>query len=170
MATMMERRSATPGEPPREALGEVARDTIDHATMLLRDEAKIARLGVERYAEHVRRDLAPVALWTAAAGAALGLGALLLLIGVFLGIAAALGSVAWTFVIYAGAFTVAAGVAWSMRGRVAAHPSAEDLARRFPAARAQPTRPEHALARAAQPEAHAEARREAAREANSPRI
>lgn len=170
MATMMERRPAAPGEPRHEALGEVARDTIDHAGMLLRDEVKIARLGVNRYVEHVRRDVAPTALWTAAAVSAGGLAALLLLIGAFLGIAAALGSVAWTFVIYAAAFTVGAGAAWSMRGRALAHPSAEDINRRFPAVRAQPSRPEHALARAAQPEAHAEAKREAAREASAPRI
>jgi hypothetical protein len=165
MGTMMDRRPTVPHEPQREPLGSVARDTIDHASMLLRDEVKIARLSASRYAEHVRRDVAPMALWTTAAGVAGALAAVMLLVGIFLGLAEALGSVAWTFVIYAAAFAGAGGVAWTMRARVEKHPTAEDLSRRFPSVRAQASRPEHALTQAEQPAAHAEAKREAAREA-----
>jgi hypothetical protein len=100
------------------ALGEVARDVIDHTTIIVRDEVKIAKLEARRYADHLRRDVAPRAGYTVAAATLGGLSVLFGLVALFLGIAEALGSVAWTFAIYCALFAVLTIVA----AYLAAHP------------------------------------------------
>jgi hypothetical protein len=143
----------------------VARDVLDHATMIVRDEIKMGRLSARRYADHLRRDVAPRAGWIAAAAALGGLGVLAFAVGLFLGIAHALGSVAWTFVIYGAALTVAAVVAAALSGQPSQRDEGEAIARRFPAARLRPSLPEHlAAAQRSRPEAHREAVEEARRE------
>src|SRR5262245_45199925 len=90
----------------RQPLGDVARDMMDHVSMIARDEAKLARLSVRRYVENMRQDVAPKAGYAAGAAVCGGLAILMGLIALFLGIAYALGSVAWTFLIFAAAFAV----------------------------------------------------------------
>jgi uncharacterized membrane protein len=70
----------------------------------VRDQLQIGRLEARRYAEHVRRDLVPLAAVVGLATVAAGCG----LVALFLGIARALGSVAWAFVVFCALFTVAA--------------------------------------------------------------
>ncbi|APR83815.1 Hypothetical protein A7982_09164 [Minicystis rosea] len=149
-----------------EALGDVARDVLDHITMIARDETKIARLSAKRVATHLREDVAPKALYAAGAGVCAALAGLFALIALFWGIAVALGSAAWAFVIYAVLFALAAVVlAGYMRRAAELHPS-EAIERRFPATRAVETKREHALARLSTPEAHREVTSEAEREAS----
>lgn len=152
----------------QQALGDVARDAIDHVTMIGRDVFKIGKLEARRYAEHLRYDVAPKAAFKGVAAAAGGLGVTLLLIGIFIGIASAIG-VGWTFVLYGAIFLVGAAVAYSLGRRGVPRDEGEEIARRFPAARMIEGRPEHQLA-AQRTNGHAhlaeveEARREAARE------
>ena len=49
------------------ALGDVARDVMDHASMIVRDRLELTRLEAHRYAEHVKKDVAPRAAFGAAA-------------------------------------------------------------------------------------------------------
>jgi hypothetical protein len=143
----------------------VARDVVDHATTIVRDEIKMGRLSARRYAEHLRRDVAPRAGWIAAAVALGGLAVLAFAIGLFLGIAHAIGSVAWTFVIYGAALTVTAVIAAALSSQPSRRDEGEAIARRFPAARARPSLPEHGVtAQRSGPEAHREAVEEARRE------
>jgi hypothetical protein len=100
-------RGDDPPPGPR-ALGEVARDVIDHVTMIVRDEIKIAGLEARRRVEHVRRESAARFAYRAAAVLAATIAGLCGLVALFLGIARALGSVAWTFAIYAALFAVVA--------------------------------------------------------------
>ena len=164
----MERRPTTqdPAPPDGPALGNVARNLLDHATMIVRDEIKIGRLEARRYAEHVRRDLAPRAAYVTAAASLGAVGALSLLIAVFLGIAWAIGSVAWAFAIYGVLFAVAAVVVAVLARRPPRRDEAAELARRFPAARAKASEPEHLLvAQQSRPELHRREVEEAQREA-----
>jgi hypothetical protein len=144
----------------------VARDVLDHATMIVRDEIKVGRLSARRYAEHLRHDVAPRAGWIAVAAALGGLAVLAFAIGLFLGIAHAIGSVAWTFVIYGAALTVTAVVAAVISKNPSRRDEGEAIARRFPAARARPSLPEHGIVgQRSIPEAHREEVAEARREA-----
>src|ERR1700733_13471420 len=93
-----EARPRGEGEP--QALGDVARDVIDHVTILLRDQIGIVRLEARRLAERARRDVLPRAALLALAAGLAGLAGLLGLVALFLGIAFAIG-VAWAFAIYA---------------------------------------------------------------------
>ena len=113
-----------PNGPPRpleepHALGTVARDVIDHVTIIARDEVKIAGLSAKRYAEHLRRDVAPRAAYAAAAVALAALTAIFGLLAIFIGIAHALSSAAWAFAIYCAAFAVLTVLAMYLAG----HPS-----------------------------------------------
>jgi len=94
----------------REALGDVARDVIDHVSMLVRDEVKIARLSARRYAEHLRADVAPRAGLIVGAAVLALLAVVFALIALFRGLVAALGSVTWTLVIFAALFALGAAV------------------------------------------------------------
>jgi hypothetical protein len=148
------------------ALGDVARDVIDHTSMMVRDAFKIVRLEASRYVEHLRRDVG----WRAAFGAlaaATGVAALLCgLIAVFLGIASAIGSVAWAFAIYAALFAVGAVVLAALANRPVKRDVGEEIAQRFPAARMKESEPEHLLtAQRSAEEAHVRMTKEAAREA-----
>jgi hypothetical protein len=147
----------------RQPLGNVARDVMDHISMLVRDEAKIARLSVRRYTEHVREDVAPKALFGVGAAVCAGLAVVCGLLALFLAIAWALGSVAWTFLIFCGLFVVGTIV---MVGLVARPRPArpEDISKRFPAVGTRTGMPEHALARQSTPEGHREVTLEAERE------
>ena len=148
------------------AFGDVARDVMDHASAIVRDELRLGKLSARRYAEHVRRDVAPRAAFGLVAGVLAGLAVLFGLIALFWGIASALGSVAWTFVIYAAAFAVGAVIAAGLRGRPPHRESADEIARRFPAARTREAFPEHQLViQETSPEAHAKEIEEARREA-----
>ena len=136
--------------------------------MIVRDEIKIGRLEARRVADHLRRDVAPRAGWLAAAAALGALGVLAGAVALFLGIAQAIGSVAWTFAIYAAFFAVAAVLAAALSARPPRRDEGEEIARRFPAARAKASEPAHLItAQRAGLEAHrevvAEARREAER-------
>jgi uncharacterized membrane protein len=107
-------RTLVPTEPTKArppALGDVARDVMDHATLIVRDQVEIGRLEARRYADHVRRDVAPRAARTVAVLALAGVAAACGLVALFLGIARALGSVAWTFAIYGVLFAAAALIA-----------------------------------------------------------
>jgi hypothetical protein len=147
------------------ALGGVARDVIDHVTIIVRDSLKIGWLEGRRYVDHLRRDVARQAAWRAAAAIAAAVAALCALLAAFLGIASAIG-VAWTFAIYAGLFAVGAIVAASLAARPAARDEAEEIARRFPAARARQGFPEHLLIeQQSSPEGHRREVEEAWREA-----
>lgn len=148
-----------------EALGDVARDVMDHVSMIVRDEAKIAKLSVRRYAEHVREDVAPKALFTVGAAVCGALAVVMGLIALFLGIAYAIGSVGWTFAIFAAAFAVVTVVMAGMVKRPRVE-RAEDISKRFPSVSAREGKHEHALARQATPEGHREVTREAEREAS----
>ena len=151
------------------ALGDVARDAMDHAAVIVRDRIKIGTLEARRYAEHMRRDVAPRA-GLAFAAAALGTLAVTSgLVGLFLGIAGAIGSVAWTFVIYAAFFAVIAIVAAALARQPLRRDEGEEIARRFPAAHLKETEPAHLLtAQRSTTEAHREVIAEARREANLP--
>jgi hypothetical protein len=157
-----------PGEPRHEALGDVARDVMDHVSMIARDESKMARLAVRRYVEHLRAEVAPRALFRAGVGACVALAGVFFLIALFLGIAWAIGSVAWTFLIFAALFGAGAVLLAAFAGRPARLESGEAIARRFPAARTDEGRPSQALVRQTSPEGHravvAEAQREALHE------
>lgn len=156
----------SPSRANGQALGSVARDVLDHATTIVRDEIKIARLEARRYGEHLRRDVARPAALGAAAVSLGALGALFGLIALFLGIARAIDSVAWTFAIYAGAFCVAGVVAYAMAKRPQHRDVGEEIARRFPATRTKESEREHLLvAQRTRPEAHREEVAEARREA-----
>ena len=148
------------------AFGDVARDVMDHASAIVRDELRLGKLSARRYAEHVRRDVAPRAAFGLVAGVLAGFAVLFGLIALFWGIASALGSVAWTFAIYAGFFAVCAIVAAALMGRPPHRETADEIARRFPAARARPTYPVHQLVvQETSPAAHAKEIEEARREA-----
>jgi Putative Actinobacterial Holin-X, holin superfamily III len=167
----MERGRASVGNGAHEpggaqALGDVARDVMDHASAILRDRLQIGKIEARRYAEHVRRDVAPRAAFRAGAAALAALAVLFALVALFLGIADALGSVAWAFAIYAAAFAVGAIAVASAAGRAVHRDEREEMARRFPTARMEATMPEHLLveprSRAdALPQKVAEGRREA---------
>jgi hypothetical protein len=150
----------------REPLGDVARDVMNHASAIARDELSLARLAARRYAEHVRRDVAKPALLGGAAAASGGLAALFGLIALFLGIAQAIDSVAWAFAIYCALFAAGAALLLGYRRRVTLV-RGEDILTRLPAVQAAAREPEHALVRQETPEAHRrlvdEARREAQR-------
>lgn len=112
-------RLAPPGTP---ALGDVARDMMDQGTMILRDEIKLAKLEARRYSEHLVRDVAPRAAVAGLAAVAVLCG----LIALFLGVASALGSVAWAFAVYGALFAVTALLAaglWARRSPGALHRS-----------------------------------------------
>lgn len=83
------------------ALGSVARDAIDHVTVIVRDTAEIARLKVEHVADRVKRDLASRVAWGAVAATFGVVGSILLLIAIFIGLGAIIESVAWRLAIYA---------------------------------------------------------------------
>jgi hypothetical protein len=144
------------GAPPGpRAIGDVARDVIDHVTMIVRDEVKIAGLEARRRVEHLRRDVGGRLAYRAAAVLAGVVAGLCGLVALFLGIARALDSVAWAFAIYAAAFAVVAVVAAALSSRPPRRDVGEEIARRFPAARARQTEPEHLLvAQRSSPEAH----------------
>jgi hypothetical protein len=126
------------------ALGGVARDVIDHVTIIVRDSLKIGRLEGRRYLEHLRRDVARQAAWRLVAAVAGATAAICGLVALFLGIASAIG-VAWTFAIYAGVFAVGAIVAASLAAHPPLRDESDEIARRFPAARAREGLPEHLL-------------------------
>jgi len=151
------------------ALGDVARDVMDHAAIIVRDRLKIGTLEVRRYAEHVRRDVAPRAGLLGAAGLLGTLAVISGLVGLFLGIAGAIGSVAWTFVIYAALFAVVAVVVGALAGQRPHRDEGEEIARRFPGAQVKESEREHLLvAQRGSREAHREEIAEARREASLP--
>jgi len=128
-----------------QALGDVARDVMDHVSAILRDRFQIGKIEARRYAEHVRRDVAPRAALRAGAAALAALTVLFGLIALFLGIAEALDSVAWAFAIYAAAFAVATVVVVSLAARPTQRSEREEIARRSPATRRTEMMPEHLL-------------------------
>ncbi len=155
-------------EPRPPALGDVARDVMDHATIIVRDQLEIGKLEARRYADHVRRDVAPRAARGAVVGALALVAVLCGLTAVFLGIARALDSVAWAFAIYCALFALAALVALAVGGQ--ARDEGDEIARRFPATRTRRTEPEHLLvAQRSTATAHREEVEEARREAAAPR-
>jgi hypothetical protein len=162
-----EQRARSNGPPPGpQAIGQVARDVIDHVTVIARDAVKIAGLEVRRRIEHLRQDVATRLAYRTAAWAAAAVAGLCGLIAVFLGIAHALGSVAWAFAIYAALFAVGAVAAAALSSRPPQRDAGEEIARRFPAARARPTEAEHLLvAQRGTTEAHRREVEEARREA-----
>jgi hypothetical protein len=156
---------ATSGAP---ALGGIARDVMDHATIIVRDHLQIGRLEARRYAQHVRRDVAPRAARGAVIVALASVAAACGLVAAFLGIARALDSVAWAFAVYCALFAVAALVALAVAPP--RRDEGEEIARRFPAARMKQTEPEHLLvAQRSTMDAHREEVEEARREAPPPR-
>jgi hypothetical protein len=162
----MQNEPTTPARRSSHELGDVARDVIDHIGMVARDGLKIAKLEVRRYVEHLRRDVrgravfGTLAALTAAAALVCGL------VAVFLGIASALGSVAWAFAIYAGIFAVGAIILFMLASRPIERETGDEIARRFPAARMKESEPEHMLVAQRSTEAgHERATQEAAREA-----
>jgi hypothetical protein len=161
-----EQRARSNGQGPQ-AIGEVARNVIDHVTMIARDEVKIAGLEARRRIEHLRRDVAQPLAYRTAAWLAAAVAGLCGLIAVFLGIAHALGSVAWAFVIYTALFAVVAVAAAALSSRPPRRDVGEEIARRFPAARTRATEPEHLLvAQRGTTEAHQREVEEARREAD----
>jgi len=112
-----ENGAARGDEPPPPALGEVARDVMDHAAIIVRDRIEIGKLEARRYAEHVRRDVAPRAAFGVAAAVLAAVAVLSGLLALFLGIARALDSVAWAFAIYAALFAVLAVFAYALSTR-----------------------------------------------------
>jgi hypothetical protein len=147
----------------RQAIGAVARDVMDHVTMIVRDGIGLARIEARHVADHVRRDVLPRAAMIGVAAALAGLAGLLGLIALFLGIASAIG-VAWTFAIYAGFFAVAAVATLALAGRPP-KVGGEAIARRFPAAHAREHLPEHGIVHVGEPDGHRKASEEARREA-----
>jgi hypothetical protein len=152
----------------REALGDVARDMMDQVSIMARDEVRLARLSARRYVEHLRGDVAPRALWATVAGVTAMLAGIFLAIAIFWGIAVLIGSVAWTFVIFAAFCILGSVLAISAMRRTQHAETAADIERRFPAVRADKAGPEHAIARLDSEEGHreriAEAQRETSRE------
>lgn len=163
------RADRPPGSAREAALGDVARDVMDHASMIVRDRVEIARLEARRWKDHLARDVAPRALFAVGAALCALLALTAGLVALFLALAAALGSVAWTFLIFAGLFVLAGVVMAGFYTRSPVPLGAEDIARRFPAVRSEPARPEHALVRQEHPEAHRMITAEAAREAEPSR-
>ena len=98
-----EPHAGRPALPDTPALGDVARDVMDHGTMILRDGIQLAKLEVRRYSEHLLREVAPRGVVAALGAVAVLCG----LIALFLGIASALDSVAWAFAIYCALFAAA---------------------------------------------------------------
>jgi hypothetical protein len=146
------------------ALGDVARDVMDHASIIVRDRIELTRLEAQRYAAHVKKDVAPRAALTAAVVVCGGLAGLMALIAVFLGLVSALGSVAWSFVIYALVFAVVTAALAGFRAQPPRAPRAEDIERRFPIVKAHEHEPAHALVRQETPEEHHKIVVEAGRE------
>jgi hypothetical protein len=155
------------GEGEGQALGDVARDAIDHVSMIVRDEIKIARLEARRLAEHARRDVLPRAALLAVAAGLAAVSGLLGLLALFLGIAFAIG-VAWAFAIYAAAFAVLAVGALAFAGRPPRPETSEEIARRFPAARSREGLPEHGIVQIGREDGHRLVTGEARREASPP--
>jgi len=172
---MLQRERATNGEArPRaegdpQALGDVARDVIDHLSILVRDRIEIAKLEGRRLAERARRDVLPRAALFAIAAALAALAGLLALVALFLAIASAIG-VAWAFAVYAAAFAVLAASALAFASRPPRPETSVEIARRFPAAveSAREGLPEHGLARLDTAEGHRRVTEEARREASPP--
>jgi hypothetical protein len=177
---MMERQRTANGEPrmaPRgggrrdpEALGDVARDMIDHASIIVRDRIEIMKLEAGRMAERARREFLPRAALLAVAAGLAGVAGLLGLVALFLGIASAIG-VAWTFAIYAAAFAVLAVVALAFAGQPPRPEEGEAIARRFPApvtSAPEHGLVEHGLVRLETEEGHRRVTEEARREASPP--
>jgi hypothetical protein len=150
--------------PDGQALGDVARDVIDHVSIIARDRFKIGKLEARRQAEHWRRDVAPRAAFGAVAALLGGMAAVMGLVALFLGIAAALGSVAWTFAIYCGFFVILAFIAAGLAARRPVVNEAELIERRFPSVQTRESYPAHQLTREETPEAHRIVTREAQEE------
>lgn len=154
------------GEGP--ALGDVARDAMDHASVIVRDEIKIARLEARRYVDHVKRDVAPRALFGVAAAACALLAGVAFLVALFFAILWVLGSIAWSFLVLAVLFTAIALALAGRARRPAALLGSVEIEERFPAVKMEGARREHARVMQESPEAHAaiveEARREARQE------
>jgi len=162
-------RRARKAEPTDVApLGDVLRDVMDHASIIMRDELKLVRLEARRYTEHLKSEVAARALLTAGAAVCALLTALFGLIAVFLGIARALGSVAWAFAIYAVLFAAGTAVMLGVRARRATL-GGEEILGRLPGVRAHEPEREHALVQQETPEAHRVLTEEARREAQSSR-
>ncbi|MFT3773737.1 MAG: phage holin family protein [Minicystis sp.] len=159
------RRMATAEGHGHEALGDVMRDVIDHVSMIARDEAKIARLSVKRYGEHLREDIAPKALFAVGAAVCGGLALVFGLIALFWGLTYLLGSAGWAFLVFAVIFTVGAVVMAGFVARTPRFSRKDEIAKRFPAVRAKEVAPEHALVRHDSLEAHRVVTEEARREA-----
>jgi hypothetical protein len=127
------RGSAVEGPPAgTQALGEVARDVIDHVTMIVRDEVKIAGLETRRRVEHLRREVAVRLAYRAAAVLMATVAGICGLIALFLGIARALDSVAWAFAIYAALFAVVAIVVVALSSRLPRQEARSGQMSRYP--------------------------------------
>jgi hypothetical protein len=92
------------GEPVPAALGSVARDAIDHATIILRDTAAIAKLEGEKIVDRAVKDVAPKVAFGAVAAISGFVGLVFALIAIFIGLGEVIPSVAWRLVIFAVAF------------------------------------------------------------------
>lgn len=114
LSTRRERPAPRQSEMPPAGLGEVARDVVDHAQVIARDALAIAKLearrSVERATDRVKEAAPRIALGAVAGVAAL-VGALLLLIAIFLGLGDAVPSVGWRLAIFGIFFLVVAVIA-----------------------------------------------------------
>ena len=104
-------------------LGAVARDAMDHATMIVRDAVTIGRIKATKTVEQLSREVAPKVALGAVAVILGAIGAIFALIAIFLGLGALIPSVAWRLVIFAvvfiGVAIVSAVLATRTRGEEA---------------------------------------------------
>jgi hypothetical protein len=99
------------------ALGDVVRDAMDHARVIVRDTAAIAKLEAKHTAEHVVREVVPRAGFGLVAGVAGLVGLVMLLVAAFMGLGALVPSVGWRVFIFSVFFLAVAGVAGYLTAR-----------------------------------------------------
>lgn len=111
LSTRRERPAPRQSELPPAGLGEVARDVVDHAQVIARDALAIAKLearrSVGRATDRVK-EAAPRIAFGAVAGVTALVGAVLLLIAIFIGLGDAVPSVGWRLAIFGIFFLVVA--------------------------------------------------------------
>jgi hypothetical protein len=83
------------------ALGDVVRDAMDHARVIVRDSVAIGKIEARQVADRVARDLVPRAAFGLAAAAFGALGVIFALIALFIGLGAIIPSVAWRLFLFA---------------------------------------------------------------------
>jgi hypothetical protein len=119
-----ERAPSRQSELPAAGLGEVARDVVDHAHVIARDALAIGKLEARRAVDRARsqaREVAPRIAFGAVAAVAALVGAVLLLIAIFIALGDPIPSVGWRMAIFGIFFLVVAVIAALFAGSPEEH-------------------------------------------------